>query len=72
MRENTEYIVVEWLDDLPGIDRYGFATAKHAAEMGEQVRCLDTFLSLETAAHEVDRLNQLQAALAAREAVECY
>ena len=37
MRE-TEYVVVEWIPNLPQYPRYGFATAKHADELGANVQ----------------------------------
>jgi len=56
MRE-TEYVVVEWIPDLPQYPRYGFATAKHAHELGATVERLQICESLELAARITNELN---------------
>jgi len=58
MRESHEYVIVEWIDDLQTVPRYGFATVTHAEELAERVRRLDTFACLESAADEAERLNR--------------
>ena len=55
---NLQYVVVEWIEDLPQVPRYGFATIKHAEELGDHVRWHDRCPSLEQAAawaHELNR-----------------
>ena len=57
MIKNTAFIVVEWIDDVPGCARYGFATVKHAEELGPNVKWLQQWWSLESAAEDASRLN---------------
>ena len=64
---NDQYIVVEWLEDLPEFPRYGFATPKHAEELGANVQCLQTCASLELAVEAVDSLNGRRAAYSERQ-----
>lgn len=61
MRENAQFVIVEWIDDVPGFPRHGFATMKHAEELGENVRWLDRFASSEAAAKSVGELNSRDA-----------
>ena len=56
MRE-TEYVVVEWIPDLSQYPRYGFASAKHADELGANVQRLHICASLELAAQITNDLN---------------
>jgi len=57
MSEHTGYVVVECVVDLPGYPRFGVATLVHAEELGDSVRCLDRYSSMEAAAQKADRLN---------------
>ncbi len=57
MSEKTGYVIVESVVDLPGYPRYGFATMVHAEELGESVRCLERYVSMEAAAEGAARLN---------------
>jgi hypothetical protein len=58
LSEETGYVVVECVVDLPGYPRFGFATLLHAEELGDSVRCLDRYASIEAAAQKADRLNR--------------
>jgi hypothetical protein len=55
---NPQYVVVEWIEDLPHLPRYGFATVKHAEELGDNVRWHDSCSSLEQAAAWTHALNR--------------
>ena len=57
MTKNTAFIVLEWIDAVPGYARYGFATVKHAEELGSSVKWLQEWSSLELAAENASRLN---------------
>jgi hypothetical protein len=57
MSEHTGYVVVEAVVDFPGYPRFGIATVVHAEELGDSVRWLDRYSSMEAAAQKVDRLN---------------
>ena len=48
--KTDQYVVLECVPYLPGYPRYGFATLKHAEELGDGVRWLQTCSSLEEAA----------------------
>jgi hypothetical protein len=64
---DIQYVVLEWVEDLPQVARYGFATLKHAEELGDNVRWHDRCASLEQAASAAQALNDLkQPASAAR------
>jgi hypothetical protein len=57
MRDVDQYVVLEWLDELPGYPRYSFATVKHAEELSADVQWLQLCPSLETAATTASELN---------------
>jgi hypothetical protein len=57
MPEHAHYVVLECVENLPQYPRYGFATAKHAEELGLNVKQLQICASLELAATIVDELN---------------
>ena len=57
MRNFTEFVVLEWLEDLPHYPRYCFATVKHAEELGPDVRWVQLYVSLDSAAGAARLLN---------------
>jgi hypothetical protein len=62
MSEHAEYVVLEWVEDLPEFPRYSFATLKHAEELGPDAQWLQTYSSLEMAAEATRELNWRNAA----------
>jgi hypothetical protein len=61
MGEVNQYVVLEWVDELPGYPRYSFATITHAEELSPNVQWLQMCASLETAAKTARELNLRQA-----------
>lgn len=61
MHEVNQYVVLEWVDELPGYPRFSFATVKHAEELSPSVHWLQMCPSLETAAKTTSELNLQQA-----------
>jgi hypothetical protein len=57
MRQDHQYVVLEWLDDTPGYPRHSFATIKHAEELWPNVGWLQLCPSLEMAADIASKLN---------------
>jgi hypothetical protein len=54
---DIQFVVLEWIEDLPTVARYGFATLKHAEELGDNVRWHERCGSLEQAAAAAHALN---------------
>ena len=52
-----QYVVLEWLHDMPGFPRYSIATVKHAEELLPNVHWLRMSPSLEMAAQIASELN---------------
>jgi hypothetical protein len=57
MVDNGQYVILEWVCQLPGFPRYSFATIKHAEELRPEVRWLQSCDSLELAAETASQLN---------------
>jgi hypothetical protein len=57
MRENAQFVILEWIAEPSEFPRYSFATVKHAEELRPNVRWLETRSSLEAAAEAVTELN---------------
>jgi hypothetical protein len=57
MRED-QYVILEWVEDLPHYPRFGFATIKHAEELGDNVKWHEVCSSIEQAAASTRALNR--------------
>ena len=55
--QDGQYVIVEWIEELPHLPRYGFATIKHAEELGDNVKWHELCPSLEHAAASTQALN---------------
>jgi len=55
---HAQYVILEWTEELLHFPRYGFATIKHAEELGANVRWHDLCPSLEQAAAWTEALNR--------------
>jgi hypothetical protein len=55
--QDGQYVILEWIEELPHLPRYGFATIKHAEELGDNVKWHELCPSLEQAAASTQALN---------------
>ena len=55
--QDGQYVILEWIEELPDLPRYGFATIKHAEELGDNVKWHEFCPSLEYAAASTQALN---------------
>ena len=55
--QDGQYVILEWIEELPHHPRYGFATIKHAEELGDNVKWHELCPSLEQAAASTRVLN---------------
>jgi hypothetical protein len=62
---DSQYVILEWVEDLPDVPRYGFATIKHAEELGDNVKWHQLCSSLEQAAASTQALNHSEDAVPA-------
>lgn len=57
MTLDNQFVILEWVHEVPGFPRYSFATVKHAEELWPHVQWLQMCSSLETAAETANELN---------------
>jgi hypothetical protein len=61
MPEIGDYVILEWIPDVPEFPRYSVATVKHAEELGSQVHWLQRCPSLQMAAERARQLTLAEA-----------
>ena len=57
MSRDEQYVVLSWVYDVPGFQRYSFATLRQAEELWPHVEWLQTCPSTQRAAAIVEELN---------------